>query len=141
MFVDERPQRPLPPQQMGPRMISIPHAEHARLQSARRALEAILLEVPTVDHPERRITHTTFLEAERALLIVPEHRVGAPKLTPREMDVLALVAEGATNRRISKKLGISEHTVKFHVNALLAKFQVFTRSAVIAQAFRLGMIT
>ena len=42
-------------------------------------------------------------------------------LTPRESEVLQLVAAGLTNRRIGERLGISEHTVKFHVNAILGK--------------------
>ena len=45
----------------------------------------------------------------------------AEPLTPREMEVLQLVAEGLTNRRIGERLGISEHTAKFHVNAILGK--------------------
>ena len=42
-------------------------------------------------------------------------------LTPRETEVLQLLAEGLTNRRIGERLGISEHTAKFHVNAILGQ--------------------
>ena len=42
-------------------------------------------------------------------------------LTPRETEVLQLLAEGLTNRRLGERLGISEHTAKFHVNAILGK--------------------
>ena len=61
-------------------------------------------------------------------------------LTPRESEVLQLVAEGLTNRRIGERLGISEHTVKFHVNAILGKLAAQTRGEAIAQAARLGLL-
>jgi len=61
-------------------------------------------------------------------------------LTPREMEVLQLVAEGLTNRRIGERLGISEHTAKFHVNAILGKLGAQSRSEAVAQAARLGLV-
>jgi two-component system nitrate/nitrite response regulator NarL len=60
-------------------------------------------------------------------------------LTPREMEVLQLVAEGLTNRGIGERLGISEHTAKFHVNAILGKLGARSRSEAVAQAARLGL--
>ena len=44
-------------------------------------------------------------------------------LTPRELEVINLIAEGLPNKTIAGKLGISEHTVKFHVNAILTKLE------------------
>jgi DNA-binding NarL/FixJ family response regulator len=61
-------------------------------------------------------------------------------LTPREVEVLQLLAEGLTNRRIGERLGISEHTAKFHVNAILGKLGAQTRSEAVAQAARLGLV-
>jgi DNA-binding NarL/FixJ family response regulator len=61
-------------------------------------------------------------------------------LTPRESEVLQLLAEGLTNRRVADRLGISEHTVKFHVNAILGKLGARTRAEAIAQAARLGLL-
>lgn len=61
-------------------------------------------------------------------------------LTPRESEVLQLVAEGLTSRRIGERLGISEHTVKFHVNAVLGKLGARTRGEAVAQAARLGLL-
>jgi DNA-binding NarL/FixJ family response regulator len=61
-------------------------------------------------------------------------------LTPREMEVLQLLAEGLTNRRIGKRLGISEHTAKFHVNAILGKLGAQSRGEAVAQAARLGLV-
>jgi DNA-binding NarL/FixJ family response regulator len=54
--------------------------------------------------------------------------------------VLQLLAEGLTNRAIANALGISEHTVKFHVNALLAKFDAQSRTQAVVTATRLGFI-
>jgi len=61
-------------------------------------------------------------------------------LTPREMQVLQLVTEGLTNRGIGQRLGISEHTAKFHVNAILGKLGAQSRSEAVAQAARLGIL-
>jgi len=61
-------------------------------------------------------------------------------LTPREMEVLQLVAAGLTNRRIGERLGISEHTAKFHVNAILGKLGAQSRGEAVAQAARLGLV-
>jgi NarL family two-component system response regulator YdfI len=61
-------------------------------------------------------------------------------LTPRELEVLRLMAEGAANKNIAWKLGISEHTVKFHVASILAKLNASTRTEAVAIGIRKGMI-
>jgi DNA-binding CsgD family transcriptional regulator len=61
-------------------------------------------------------------------------------LTPRETDVLALLAEGASNKTIARKLAISVHTVKFHIASLLDKLDADGRTEAVAQAARLGAI-
>lgn len=61
-------------------------------------------------------------------------------LTPRELDVLRLLAEGAGNRAIGERLGISDHTVKFHLAAIFGKLDVTTRTAAVRRALRLGWI-
>lgn len=68
----------------------------------------------------------------------PEPLVEA--LTPRELAVLGLVAEGLPNKTIAVRLGISEHTVKFHVNAILGKLGVSSRTEAVVRATRLGLI-
>ncbi|MGO8970013.1 MAG: LuxR C-terminal-related transcriptional regulator [Myxococcaceae bacterium] len=60
--------------------------------------------------------------------------------TPREREVLALLAEGLPNRTIAERLGISRHTVKFHVNALLQKLGVERRTEAVVRAARLGLV-
>jgi two-component system nitrate/nitrite response regulator NarL len=60
--------------------------------------------------------------------------------TPREQEVLALLSEGLPNRAIAERLGISRHTVKFHVNALLQKLGVARRTEAVVRAARLGLV-
>lgn len=61
-------------------------------------------------------------------------------LTHRELEVLQLLAEGLTNKEIAQRLTISEHTVKFHVNAILAKLGAATRTEAVVHAARLGIV-
>jgi DNA-binding CsgD family transcriptional regulator len=61
-------------------------------------------------------------------------------LTPRELEVLALMAEGASNKSIARRLGISVHTAKFHVGSLLDKLDATGRTDAVAQAVRQGVI-
>ena len=68
------------------------------------------------------------------------HEPLQPDLTPREREVLALLAEGASNRSIAHRLGISIHTAKFHVGSLIAKLDAVGRTDVVAHAARLGVI-
>jgi DNA-binding CsgD family transcriptional regulator len=65
---------------------------------------------------------------------------GAVPLTPRELEVLTLLAEGASNKMIAQRLGISVHTAKFHVGSLLDKFDAIGRTDAVAHAARLGVI-
>ena len=62
-------------------------------------------------------------------------------LTPREREVLDLLAQGLSNRRVAERLGISERTAKFHVNAILAKLGAESRTEAVVIAARLGLIT
>ena len=62
-------------------------------------------------------------------------------LTSREHDVLEQMAGGLSNRQIADVLGISEHTVKFHVSAILGKLGVSSRSAAIRHGLRQGLVT
>jgi two-component system nitrate/nitrite response regulator NarL len=61
-------------------------------------------------------------------------------LTEREMDVLQLLAEGLSNRAIAHRLGISQSTVKFHVNAILGKLDAQSRTEAAMRAAALGLI-
>jgi DNA-binding NarL/FixJ family response regulator len=61
-------------------------------------------------------------------------------LTAREIEVLRMLAEGLANKNIAWKLGISEHTVKFHIASIFSKLHVSTRAEAVATGMRQGLI-
>ena len=61
-------------------------------------------------------------------------------LTPREHEVLVLLADGVGNRELAVRLGISEHTVKFHLSAIFGKLGATTRTDAVRRALRFGLI-
>lgn len=65
---------------------------------------------------------------------------GNESLTPREQEVLELLSIGLSNRRIAERLGISGHTVKFHVAAIYGKLGVSGRTAAVNRALRRGIL-
>jgi DNA-binding CsgD family transcriptional regulator len=86
-------------------------------------------------------------EADRAHAMLQElgtakrdHAIGTSSITPREREVLALLAQGWTNRQIAARLVVSEHTVHRHVTNLLRKLDVPSRSAAAAIAARTGLL-
>jgi len=82
------------------------------------------------------------IPAGEMALLVPSAAVTPPAepLTPREMDVLEMLAEGLSNKMIAYRLNISGHTAKFHVNAILAKLGAGTRTEAVTRGIRLGLI-
>jgi DNA-binding CsgD family transcriptional regulator len=62
-------------------------------------------------------------------------------LTPREIQVLELVAEGLSNKRIAARLDISDQTVKFHVSSMCGKLGAVNRTDAVRRALRRGLIT
>jgi NarL family two-component system response regulator YdfI len=75
------------------------------------------------------------LVADRPAPIAPSQA-----LSPREVQVLAMLAEGYGNKTIAWKLGISEHTAKFHVASILSKLNAGTRTEAVTQGIRRGLI-
>lgn len=63
-----------------------------------------------------------------------------PSLSPRELEVLSLLAEGAPNKVIARRLDISVHTAKFHVASIIAKLNAANRTDATAIAMRQGLI-
>lgn len=70
----------------------------------------------------------------------PRAGVADGVLTPREAEVLAMLAEGRGNKRIASRLGISEHTVKAHLAAVFAKLGASSRTEAVAIGARRGLI-
>jgi len=62
------------------------------------------------------------------------------RLTRRELEVLVAMADGASNKAIARRLGISFHTAKFHVAAILAKLDADSRTEAVAKAAQLGLV-
>lgn len=79
-------------------------------------------------------------DAEPASPRAPKEAPGTRKLTPREHEVLELLADGASNKMIARRLGISVATAKFHVAALLGKLGARGRSDAVAIGVRLGLL-
>ena len=68
-------------------------------------------------------------------------RYDLEELTPREMDVLRLLAQGLPNRKIATRLDVNERTIKYHVSAILAKLEVSNRTEAVMRAAEQGLIT
>ncbi len=92
------------------------------------------------------------LDVDAILMASPADGRGAPApapldepaaiepLTPRELDVLALLAEGLPNKAIAARLDISDQTVKFHVASIYGKLGASNRTDAVRRAFRLGIV-
>lgn len=63
-----------------------------------------------------------------------------PLLTPRELEILHALGEGMTNKAVARQLGISAHTVKFHLEAVFAKLGVASRAEAVAKGLRRGLL-
>jgi len=70
----------------------------------------------------------------------PEDDAPVEALTRREREVLALMAEGLANKLIAERLGVTEHTAKFHVHTILGKLGTQSRTEAVVRAARLGLI-
>jgi LuxR family transcriptional regulator, maltose regulon positive regulatory protein len=84
-------------------------------------------------------------EAERARRILEasardDGSSPLPEVTPRELEVLRLLAEGLTNEQIAEQLVVSEHTVHHHVTSIKRKLDLTSRTAAAAYAFRHGLL-
>ena len=75
-----------------------------------------------------------------SLAIAPRPIPTSQPLTPREVEVLEMLAEGLGNKTIAKRLNISEHTVKFHVGSIFSKLSASSRTEAVAIGARQGLI-
>ena len=115
------------------------------LLTASRPLRGGLALLPTSASPDQLIAA---IEATAAGLAVvhPDHaaalsaRAGDDPLTPREHEVLQLLASGLGNKEIAGRLVISDHTAKFHVSQILAKLNAVSRAEAVSIAMRRGLV-
>ena len=106
----------------------LPHAvTAAQLDAALRAVAAGLL----VRAPRRHC---------QPMGSTPPAEDAPPLLTPRETEILTLVGQGMSNKAVARALGISVHTVKFHLEALFAKLDATSRAEAVAKGLRGGVI-
>lgn len=93
---------------------------------------------------------TAALQAVAEGLVVLHYQEAEPKpaplaeleepLTPREIEVLRMLSEGLSNKLIAHRMGISEHTVKFHMTQILGKLRAGSRTDAVMQGIRRGLI-
>lgn len=102
-------------------IISAIHAAHAGL---------VLMD-PVVVQDVARHVHVDQTESELEAL---------DELTMREIEILRMLAEGLGNKEIAVQLGISEHTVKFHISSILDKLGASTRTEAVTSGIRMGLI-
>jgi len=104
------------------------HAGSAEIDAAVRAVAAGLI-----------VTHRDF--AERVSRVAGAHApVDQAPLTPREIEVLRMLAAGLPNKAIAARLGVSSHTVKFHVGSIMTKMHASSRTEAVTEGIRRGFI-
>ena len=92
---------------------------------------------PGRDFSERERALLTLLRPHlhQAYLDAEQRRNATPQLTPRQWELLRLVAAGHTNARIARQLGVSEGTVRIHLQNIYGRLQVSNRTAAVTRAF------
>jgi DNA-binding CsgD family transcriptional regulator len=120
-------------------MLSLPFGAGRAAAGPGRTLRLFLFRGPGSDFSEadralltlvRPHVHQAYLDAER-------HRHPVPELTPRQWQLMDLLAAGHTNAQIARRLGVSEGTIRTHLENIYRRLQVSSRSAAITRAFSL----
>jgi DNA-binding NarL/FixJ family response regulator len=122
----------------------------AQLRTAlHRGVHAILGRGPSVQEIsaalEAAAAGLTALGPEQADALLPpparlDIEIAREPLTAREIEVLALLAEGAANKEIAHRLAVTEHTVKFHVSSILGKLGATSRTEAVREGIRRGWV-
>ena len=86
------------------------------------------------------ITRAVVEEFVRRPATEPAPPLAVEELTPREGEVLDLLARGLSNKEIASALSVSEHTAKFHVNSILGKLGAQGRTEAVVRAAKLGLV-
>ena len=120
-------------------------AERARLRAQMNGSMVVVAEFATL-----AAARAAAIDADAILVSsrgVPSSDAGGDRfaseesLTPREIQVLELLAEGLANKAIAERLGISDQTVKFHVASISGKLGAVNRTDAVRRAVRRGLIT
>ena len=114
-----------------------PPSRRARLRAVLTGDVEVVAEVTTVSEARRIRTVDGYLMAPSA---TEEEDQGIDPLTAREVEVLAHVADGLSNKAIAARLGISDETVKFHLSAVFGKLGASNRTDAVRHALRKGLI-
>jgi DNA-binding NarL/FixJ family response regulator len=112
--------------------------DRARLRAQLNGSVSIVGEFPTVD-----AVRSTRADADVSIVASDEAHPDdglVEALTPREIQVLELLAEGLPNKAIAARLGISDQTVKFHVASIAGKLGASNRTETVRRAVRRGLI-
>jgi len=123
-----------------------PPAARARMRAALNGSMRIVAEFPTLE-----AAAAADVDADGVVVAAasPEsdggdghdEDAGREPLTPREIEVLELLAEGLPNKAIAGRLAISDQTVKFHVASIAAKLGASNRTDAVRRAVRRGLVT
>jgi DNA-binding NarL/FixJ family response regulator len=122
-----------------------PSADRARLRAQLDPSIEVVAEYPTLAEARAAASDADGiliagrLTAAVADATAADDTVDEP-LTARELEVLALMAEGLTNKRIAERLQISDQTVKFHVAAIAGKLGAVNRTDAVRRAVRRGLV-
>ncbi len=98
------------------------------------------------DLSDERLAAAVRAAAAGLLVVAPQtaaalaFTVADSRLTPRERDVLRLLAAGSGNKAIARRLRISEHTVKFHVASIMTKLDAGSRTEAVTEGIRRGLV-
>jgi ATP/maltotriose-dependent transcriptional regulator MalT len=101
------------------------------------ALELLTRDGPRFEARLARAYASTFIRAKRRVELQPD----GVDLTAREREILALLVDGLSNKEIAQRLVVSPRTIETHVERVLGKLEVGSRSRAIAKALRLGLVS
>jgi DNA-binding NarL/FixJ family response regulator len=109
---------------------------------ARGCVSKTIVGADLIDAVEEILAGSPVLPPNSTAALLEQLRGEAPivSLSPREVEVLRAVAAGFTNKAIALRLGISEHTVKFHLGGAMTKLGAASRAEAVATALRQGWL-
>jgi DNA-binding NarL/FixJ family response regulator len=129
-----------------PLVLLAPRERKVALQALRAGAHGILAVEPGAEQLAAAVTSVfhglAVIPAGMPQLLERPAALAPPlePLTPRELEILGLLAGGDSNKTIAARLSISVHTVKFHISSILAKLGVASRTEAVALGLRLGIV-